>query len=154
MSDINRHTIRAFGLLIMFFTMLAVWPILLYAQDAAQAAAETATPTTGTSELTASLMWAFLSSSALEWLKRNQSIKIAILQEDTPFKIQRILGFLAAFATALGITWSFDANEGKLVISGLMIDGIIPALINTLRQWVFQEVAYRISVKNYRPQNT
>jgi hypothetical protein len=104
-------------------------------------------PSGETAEWGSSVVWAFLASSALEWIKRNQ--RIAVLSDRTAFGAQRVLGIVLAIATAAGIHVSFEASTGVLTITGLMWDSIWNAGGESLRQWVFQEITYRAAVKDF-----
>lgn len=102
-----------------------------------------APPVGEAAEWGSSVVWAFLSSSFLEWLKRNQ--RIGVISDRMAWGAQRLLGILLAIATATGIHWSFNATAGQLVI-----DGLTWAMVSeSLRQFCFNEIIYRTAVKPY-----
>ena len=96
------------------------------------------------------IVWAFLSSSFLEWLKRNR--RITFISDRLAWGAQRLLGVLLAVGTAAGIQMSFDATAGVLTVSGLIWPSIFAAVQDSIRQFVMQEITYRVAVKNYRAQ--
>lgn len=101
-----------------------------------------------TNEWGASVVYAWLISSGLEFLKRQRWF--TPVSEKTAWVTQRLLGIVTAAATALGIHWSFDVTTGVLTISGLLFGSITAAGFETLRQFVFQEILYRTSIKPYK----
>lgn len=138
------HTLVAVAALL---TVVLCGPVLL-----AQAAAEAGVSppdADGANEWGGALVWAFFSSSALEWLKRNQYI--TLITERTAWIAQRGLGILLAVAAAVGVHYSFDPVAGRLVIDGLTWAGVWTVGTETIRQWVLQELTYRTAVKPYRP---
>lgn len=145
----SRSELRAIVWLAVLLVVAACGPVLY-----AQAAVANGTPVeAGTAnEWGGSLVWAFFSSSLLEWLKRNQ--KITLFTEQTAFYAQRIVGVLLAAAAAIGVHWTYDPAAGTLVVGGLSLTMILPALTETIRQWVLQELTYRTAVKPYRPATT
>lgn len=123
----------------------------LLAQAVSQEArdvADAATADGSTSEWGSSVVWAFLSASFLEYLKRNQ--KFAMLSERTTFWTQRAIGVGLAVATAAGVHASFDAQAGVLTLSGLLWPSVWDGISESLRQFVHQEVLYRAAIKNYK----
>ena len=132
------------------FTLVVFGPMAatLVAQAAGQQLGEAATPSGPASEWGNSVVWAFISSSALEWLKRHP--KINLLSKRTAFWIQRGVGALLAVATAAGIHASFDASTGILTVSGLLWGSVAEAVGESVRQFVNQEVLYRVAVKPYK----
>jgi hypothetical protein len=143
---------QAFDLTTWFAICLAVpllfRPVLVLLAQAAGAPPEATPAVTETQEWGASVVYAWLISSGLEFLKRQKWF--TPVSETTAWVFQRMLGLATAAATALGIHWSFDATQGVLTISGLLFGTISSAAFETLRQFVFQEVLYRTSIKTYR----
>lgn len=144
-----RDDIRATVALSLFAIILLVGPTL-YAQAGVAAGVPVPEPN-GANEWGGALVWAFFSSSALEWLKRKAWF--SPLSERTAWGVQRVIGVILATAAAMGVHWAFDPAAGRLVI-----DGLIPASMWTIgtesvRQWTLQELAYRTAVKTYRPDN-
>jgi hypothetical protein len=139
-----------FALLVVLFAAVLFVPTL-WAQAQAGDLATATPPGSPTDEWGASVVWAFISSSALEWLKRNQ--KLTAFSERTAWGIQRGVGWALALAAALGVHASFTYTpDGTLtaVFTGLVWSSAWEAGKETLRQWVFQEITYRTAVKNYR----
>lgn len=128
------------------FGAVMMGPLLL--AQAAQALGQAATPQAPGSEWGNSGVWAFLSTSALEWLKRNP--KVNVLSEKTAFWVQRLVGGLLAIATAGGIHASFDAATGTLAVTGLIWSSVSEAFGDSLRQFVLNEIVYRVAVKDYK----
>lgn len=102
---------------------------------------------TSSSEGFASIVWAFFSSSALEWIKRHQGIT-AFTEQTTKFA-QRSVGVLLSAATALGIHMSFEATTGVLTISGLLLPSLWQLGTESIRQFAIQEMTYRMAIKPY-----
>lgn len=140
---------RAMSWSVLFGVMLlGPMGVSLLAQATSQAIGEAATPQGPAAEWGNSVVWAFISSSALEWLKRHP--KINLLSQRTAFWIQRGAGALLAVATAAGIHASFDASTGVLTVTGLLWGSISEAVGESIRQFVNQEVLYRVAVKPYK----
>lgn len=95
-----------------------------------------------------SLIWAFFSSSALEWLKRHPSL--TLISERTAFGVQRVMGILLATATAIGVHWTYDSTAGVLTITGLLLPSMWQMGSEAIRQFVLQELTYRVGIKHYR----
>ena len=102
---------------------------------------------TDTNEWGSSVVFAFLSSTALEWIKRNRML--TIFSERTAFLAQRFVGIALAIGTGAGIHASFEGATGVLTVSGLLWPSVWDAGRESLRQWVFQELTYRTAVKDY-----
>lgn len=142
---------RSIVALTLLFVGVVFVPGLL-AQAAAVVTGGAASPTAGqASEPVAGIVWAFLSTSALEWIKRKPAL--SMMSEKTTFWTQRVVGFGLAAATAAGVHFSFewDAANGAATLhaTGLAASSIFGALGEILRQWVFNEVTYRVAVKHY-----
>lgn len=131
-------------------SIVLLGPTLL-AQAASQAVGEAITTHGAASEWGNTGVWAFLSTSALEWLKRHPSINL--LSERTAFWVQRGVGVLLAIATAAGIHASFDASTGVLTVSGLLWSSAAEAIGESVRQFCANEVLYRLVVKPYKGNN-
>lgn len=148
----KRHAI---GFVTFFgFLLLCMFSPALLAQ-VAPALSETPSPVPAvaeTQELSVSLVFAFLASSALEWLKRKSWFPV--ITERTTWLVQRVTGVVVAIATATGINWTFTPDTGQLVITGLLWSSMSAALWDVTRQAVFQEMAYRGFVRPYRPGET
>lgn len=141
------------SLVCLFAVLLAVLcgPVLLaqvgdLASDAGVIDSATPVPS---SLLTVTVVWAFVSSSVLEWLKRKSWF--TLISERTAWGAQRVIGILVAIAGAIGVSWSFDGAAGVLTVTGLQIASMTTLAGEALRQWVVQEVLYRTSIRPYRP---
>jgi hypothetical protein len=140
---------RVFWVVVLLLVAVAGPSLLAQAvSPEARNMADAATADGPTSEWGSSVVWAFLSSSFLEYLKRNQ--KFAMLSERTTFWTQRALGVGLAVATAAGVHASFDAQAGVLTLSGLLWPSVWDGISESLRQFVHQEVLYRAAIKNYK----
>lgn len=128
--------------LLVLVVLMVVGPAV-FAQTAAAVVADPPTA----NEFQGGLVWAFLCSSALEWVKRKPWL--SALSVKTAYGVQRAVGIAVAIATAIGVHWSFDANAGALTITGLLVPSIWTVGVESLRQWCQQEVMYRVAVKNY-----
>jgi hypothetical protein len=121
----------------------------LYAQVADATGAPLPTPDPGgANEWGGALVWAFFSSSALEWLKRNAML--SAFSERTAWGVQRLVGILLSLAAALGVHSAFDPTAGVFTVTGLVIPSMWTIGTESLRQFVLQEITYRTAVKNYR----
>ena len=78
----------------------------------------------------AALQW-LKSSSWFPWIQAGQT------------KLLRALSALAAAATAVGIGYTWNANDHSLTITGLTITGIGIAFWAWLKQFAVQEFMYR-----------
>jgi hypothetical protein len=56
--------------------------------------------------------------------------------------VNRVVGGLVAFITGLGISWSYDAATGTLVVNGLLAASISHAFI----QWAQMQAYYRLVI--------
>lgn len=128
------------------FSIVLVGPSLL-AQTVAQAAGAQPPTPTDANEWGASLVWAFLSSSLLEWMKRKPWI--SVISVNTARYTQRIIGILLALATSLGVHASFETTTGVLTVTGLLWPSVATAVWETVRQFVLTEITYRTAVKPY-----
>lgn len=115
---------------------------------AAQAAGTAVDPTIlapgATNEWGLSVLWAYFSSAGLESLKQRGLIGMS---SETTWLIKRGVSILLALAAALGVHASFDAAAGTLTVTGLLLPGIWTAGTETVRQWVFQQIAYKVAVE-------
>jgi hypothetical protein len=139
--------------LIVLFAVVFVGPTML-AQVVSQEArdvADAATADGPTAEWGSSVVWAFLASSLLEWMKRNQ--RIVFISDRMAWGAQRLMGVVLAVATAAGVHASFDAQAGVLTLTGLLWPSVWDGIAESVRQWVNQEVLYRVAIKDYGKEN-
>lgn len=140
---------RVFWVCVLLLVVLIGPSLLAQAVDAAaRDVADAATADGPTSEWGSSVVWAFLSSSFLEWLKRNP--RFGLISERMAFWTQRGIGVVLAVATAAGVHASFDAQAGTLTMTGLLWPSVWDGIAESLRQWVNQEVLYRMAIKDYK----
>lgn len=142
----DSRKVRLCAWLLVLFVGVLLGPTLM-AQAVAPIATEPSA-TTETQEWGFSVVWAFLGSSFLEWIKRHPSL--SVISERTAWGVQRGIGVLLAIATALGVHVAFDPQAGVLTITGLLLPSMWQLGTESLRQFVFTEVTYRVAVKNYR----
>lgn len=142
----RRRELQVIGWFLVLFMVVLFGPTVM-----AQAVATLPTEPTAakeTQEWGFSVVWAFLGSSFLEWIKRHPSL--SVISERTAWGMQRLIGVLLAVATALGVHVAFDSQAGVLTVTGLMLPSMWQLGTESLRQFVFTEVTYRLAVKNYR----
>lgn len=139
---------NVFALLVLAAVVLCGPALLAQTSEAVKSVA--GVPPTGptdSSEGMSAVVWAFMSASLLEWMKRNRTI--TIISDRSSRLAQRGLGILIAIGASAGVHASFEPTAGVLTITGLMWSSIGNASFDALRQWVAQEVLYRTAVKNY-----
>lgn len=95
--------------------------------------------------VTTQLTVAMVVSYGLERLKQWQ--RIPWVTQETA-KLNRILAAGAAAAAAVGIHASFSQEAGVLTITGLTLAGIAHFGWQWLSSFVFQELTYRVAIKN------
>lgn len=144
------RTLRAVFAVHLGFVFLLLTGPLLYAQATVAATGAAPDPT---EELSASLIWGLFGAMGLEYIKRKPWLN-SLISEQTAFRIQRAWGVLVAGVSALGIHFAFDEVTGTLTITGLAAGAIWDYAKDWLKQWAFQEAAYRGLVRNYRPAKT
>ncbi len=93
-------------------------------------------PNVVTSQVTTAALVAFV----LQWAKR--SPWCPWLQADDK-RVQFYLSGVLALATSLGIAYTWNADTGTLVITGLSWSTIGPAAWDWIRQWVMQQAVYQ-----------
>jgi hypothetical protein len=98
-----------------------------------------------TAEWSSVVVWAWLSSSFMEWVKKHRTI--AIISDQTAWGAQRLLAIVLASATSLGIHISFEPAMGVLTVTGLLWPSVMTGVWETTRQFVLQEIMYRASIK-------
>ena len=142
---------RTFGLTLLFLGVLCVPTLLAQAAAVVTGGPPATTGAQETSEWGSAAIWAFLSTSALEWLKRNAWF--TAVSDKTTWWTQRILGIVLAGATAVGIHFSFEwgavPGDATIHLTGLTLASIAGAGGEALRQFCFNEMVYRAVVKNY-----
>lgn len=76
----------------------------------------------------------------LQWAKK--SALVPVFSEDTARRIQIAVGALAALVATLGIGYAFDYEAGTLTITGLSTATIVPALIDSGKAFIYQQLIY------------
>lgn len=125
--------------------VIVLYGPVLYAQVAEAVTTAPQVPDASANEWGGTLIWAFFSSTAFEWLKQNA--KFTLVTERTTFWAQRAMGVVLAVAAALGVHYTYDPTAGVLMISGLTAAGLWTAATESVRAFVTQEVMYRVAVK-------
>lgn len=119
---------------------------VLFAQ-VADVVAPAASQPASANEWGGTIIWAFFSTSGLEWLKRHP--QFSLISERTAWGVQRVLGVILAIAAALGVHYTYDPAAGRLIVDGLVASALWTTGVEAARQWVINEVTYRVAVKNY-----
>lgn len=135
---------RRIGVLFGLLLVVGFGPVL-FAQVSSGVVPVDAAPSAN--EWGGTLIWAFFSSTALEWIKRNP--KWSVISSSTHFWVQRGIGVLLALAAALGVHYTYDPSAGVLTVTGLTTAGIWTMGVETTRQYVIQEMTYRTAIKGY-----
>ena len=83
-------------------------------------------------------------SAVIVWLyqKLKEASWFPALSDSTSLFVQRALAVVLAFATALGISYSFDAEAGNFVVTGLTFSGAVAAGWAALQAFVTQQLVY------------
>src|SRR5262245_15294185 len=89
-----------------------------------------------------------IASWVIQKIKENSGIPAINESSD---KLNIILGSIAAMASASMIHWKFDPDAGSLVITGLTTANAIHFIWEFLKQFIFQEAAYRSMWKKDKP---
>lgn len=76
----------------------------------------------------------------LQWLKAQPWAPF--IQPYAP-TLNRITAVAASLVTALGVTWTYDAATGQLVVSGLVLADVVRLGLSIVGNFVVQEVVYR-----------
>jgi len=90
-----------------------------------------------------SVVIAILASFVLQWAKES---KLRFLRTISPETARFFSAVLATFAAA-GISLSYSPSAGSLTIEGLTVSGIASFLWLTAKQFVMQDVAFRLGIK-------
>ena len=83
----------------------------------------------------------------IEWLKKSKYVGWITPATDL---LSRLLSLGVAAATTAGITFSFDANAGQAVITGLTFSGVVAFLFQLFSQYKAQEFVYRAAIKPFQ----
>ena len=57
--------------------------------------------------------------------------------------LNRVTAVVAAVVTGLGVSWSYDAYTGRLVVDGLILADALKLAGQIVGNWIIQEVTYR-----------
>lgn len=60
--------------------------------------------------------------------------------------LNRLVGFLGAGLTAVGIHFAFDVQQGQLLITGLTFSGLLHGAWHWAQQYALQQLAYDAAV--------
>lgn len=132
---------RAWCLFIVTFVVAFGLPALA---QVASVAVDTPLEPGQANESVVSFVWAYASAAFLQWWKNS---KMGGFSDNMLKHAKTGVGVLMAFAGALGVHGSFDASQGTLTITGLLWPGIWTALGDTVRQFAFQQFAYRTAIE-------
>jgi len=102
------------------------------------------TPDLTGNALVFSAVIAYMGSSAIEWLKQQKWFPWMTADSTV---LNRWVGRLVAAVSVVGIHMTFDPNAGTLLVSGLSLAGIGGALVEFVKQYLLQQIAYRSVVK-------
>ena len=95
-------------------------------------------------ELTTHMVLSALVVYAIEWMKRWQVVPwIDANTKSVNWAVSAVL----ALVTSIGITYSFDAEAGRLVIDGLTWATITTTGWEALKQFVNQQLVYAMAVE-------
>jgi hypothetical protein len=128
----------------LFGVFLVILSVPLFAQEVAKQVMDTPLEPGQTNETVVSAIWAYASAGLLQWWKES---KIGGMSDNMLAWTKRAIALAAAFAGALGVHGSFDAAAGTLTVSGLLWPGIWTAVGDTIRQYAFQQFAYKTAVE-------
>ena len=62
-------------------------------------------------------------------------------------RVNRLVSLVLAVVASLGIQYTYDATTGTLVLSGLTLSSLVPVAWEAVKQFVANEVAYKVVVK-------
>lgn len=62
----------------------------------------------------------------------------------------RLLSMVTALATSVGISFSYDASIGQLVVTGLTFGAVLQLLFQAAVQFKVQETVYRAAIKPHQ----
>lgn len=91
------------------------------------------------SQLTSSAMVIY----ALQMIKKSSWFPWLTAETKT---LNRVVGFLGAGLTAVGIHFAFDVQAGVFVISGLTAAGLLHGAWHWAQQYALQQLAYDAAV--------
>lgn len=128
---------------IVFFVMAFVALGIPALAQATAAAVDTPLEPGQANESVVSFVWAYASAALMQKWKKSQ---IGGFSDNMLTAGKTAIGILMAFAGALGVHGSFDASQGTLTITGLLWPGFFTAAGDTVRQFAFQQFAYRTAV--------
>ena len=97
-----------------------------------------------TSQLTAGYACAAL----MEWLKKQSWFPFATVDNA---RLNRAFAMALAFATAVGLHFTFDSEAGVLTITGLTLANILHTGWAWIQQYALQQAAFRGLIKNGVP---
>jgi hypothetical protein len=96
------------------------------------------------SELSAALVVSYMAVHVIEWLKRARWFPLLDRYTD---KANQMASAIIAVAASIGIGIQFDTTAGTLLITGLTYVTVQNVVIDALRQFVMQQIGYRLLIK-------
>lgn len=90
---------------------------------------------------------AILTPYILEWLKRTPFVPF--LNDINVWRV-RLLSMVTAVTTSVGISFSYDASLGQLIVTGLTFGAVLQLLFQAAVQFKVQETVYRAAIKPHQ----
>lgn len=103
-----------------------------------QAVPPTAMPVT--TELTSVVTAGAISVSIIQWLKNT---KLVPFINHNSAALNRVVAWIAAFVSAVGLHYTWDSGTGTLTLTGLTATAIGTTLWATIKSYAFQVLIYR-----------
>lgn len=94
--------------------------------------------------LTSQITAGYAASTLIEWLKRQAWFPFATTDNA---KLNRAFAGVMAFATAIGLHFTFDSDAGVLTIAGLTVANIAHTAWAWVQQYALQQFMYKSVVK-------
>lgn len=91
-------------------------------------------------ELPSLITTSAITVAAIQWLKNTKLIPFINQHSST---VNRVVGWTAAFITAAGLHYTWDANTGTLTLTNLHLMSILHAAGDTTKSYAFQWLIYK-----------
>jgi hypothetical protein len=92
------------------------------------------------SQLTA----AYASAAMMQWLKHKPWFPFLVEGND---HLNRAFAVVVAIGASVGIHFTFDAEAGSLMITGLILTNVLHAGWASIQQYAFQQFMFRSVIK-------
>lgn len=142
------QTRRTVGLLMLSFVLL-VWMVPLFAQGSAQTGTEVGSGTAGNDPgavISAQFVISYFFSWLIQLAKRSNWTWLRWFRDGADVA-NRVLAAILAAAQALGIAVHFDTAAGTLLVTGLSLSLIWPAIVEVARAYIAQRLLYIFAFK-------